>query len=116
MIIHDCSKLFKEILKLLNSVRLNCEAKGIPKPDYYWYKDGEKIFDNSNRSPMVGLENALNFQGSLLLQKVAWKDRNCFKPKIGYDQVFDQVKTEVLQALSYSEKSDYGHKRERFYM
>lgn len=80
MIIHDCSKLFKEILKLLNSVRLNCEAKGIPKPDYYWYKDGEKIFDNSNRSPMVGLENALNFQGSLLLQKVAWKDRNCFKP------------------------------------
>ena len=58
---------------------MNCEAKGIPKPDYYWYKDGEKIFDNSNRSPMVGLENALNFQGSLLLQKVAWKDRNCFK-------------------------------------
>ena len=58
---------------------MNCEAKGIPKPDYYWYKDGQKIFDDDNRSPMVGLENALNFQGSLLLQKVAWKDRNCFK-------------------------------------
>ena len=72
---YDHSRLFKE---LLNSVRLNCEAKGIPKPDYYWYKDGEKIFENSNRSPMVGLENALNFQGSLLLQKVTWKDRNCF--------------------------------------
>ena len=57
---------------------MNCEAKGIPKPDYYWYKDGQKIFDDDNRSPMVGLENALNFQGSLLLQKVAWKDRNCF--------------------------------------